>query len=449
MAWQDKYEDKVVSPEKAVKVVKSGDRVGFPSFSPPRDLCLALAARRNELSNVTLISNWAQWFPWFESGWEESFNVLVPFVLRQTRQGVLDKRLDFVPYLFGLEDGWRQLDGSRKGNYPYSDVFMLRLTPPNKNGFCSFGYFPLYSPVAARTAKTVIAEIDPSLPWTYGECIHVSQLDFLVERKPKEQKSQKKAPLPIPPAEEAEQASVMGSYVADLIRDGDTLQVGTGTPSEACMEFLGSKNDLRIYTEVIWPQIIELMKAGVFRGCNGDFLPQQKAVCSGLVTYEADPRYQECMDYLDHNPVFDFRDVSSVCNVANIAANENMVCVNTALSIDLLGQIVVDYLGSVPLSGVGGQVEFTIGGHYSRGGRTITVLPSTAKGGTVSRIVPKFEPGTQVAIPGHYLDFLVTEHGVVNLEGMGRRGKAEAIISVAHPDFQPELKKAARSRFYP
>ncbi len=447
MIWNDNYKGKLVSAEEAVKVVKSGDRVGMPSFSPPRDLGLSLAARRNELRNVTLVSNWTQWFPWFQPGWEESFRVLVPFVLRQTREGVHERRLDFVPYLFGLENGWRQAGGTRKGNYPYTDVFMLKVTPPNKNGYCSFGHFPLYSPVAARTAKTVIAEVDPFMPWTFGECIHISQIDFLVEPQPKKKKE--KPPLPIPPEEEAGIASVIGSHVADLIRDGDTLQVGSGTASEACMEFLSTKNDLRVYSEVIFPQMIDLMKAGVIKGSNQHFLPEQKVICTGMVVYEADPKFREWLDYLDCNPAFDFRDVSRVCNVPDIAANDNMVTVNNALSIDLLGQIVVDYLGDVPLSGVGGQVEFTIGSHYSRGGKTITVLPSTAKGGTVSRIVPKFVAGTQVAIPGHYLDYLVTEYGVVNLEGKGRRERAEAIISVAHPDFQAELRQAAKSRFYP
>jgi 4-hydroxybutyrate CoA-transferase len=152
---------------------------------------------------------------------------------------------------------------------------------------------------------------------------------------------------------------------------------------------------------------------------------------------------------MDQNPDFELYDVSHICNVPRIASIDNMLSINTAIAIDLNGQAVISHLGPTPISGPGGQVEYTIGSHYSKGGRCFLTLLSTAKGGTVSRIVPQLVPGSVVLIPNIYVDYLVTEHGIVNLECKSDRERAEAIISVAHPDFQPDLRKAARKMFYP
>ncbi len=254
--------------------------------------------------------------------------------------------------------------------------------------------------------------------------------------------------LSLPDPTEWEQAQVIGALAADLVRDGDTIQIGIGTPSEAVMEFLGDKNGLGVYSELIFPQITQLMAQGVITGAERN-RGRGKVTTACLWLSPDDPQARPAIDFVDRNRQLEFRDISYLCQVPRIAANRNMVSINTALAIDLLGQAVIDHIGPVPISGPGGQVEFCIGTHYSPGGRSITCLLSTARGGTVSRILPQLEPGTVVQLPLSYMDYLVTENGVVNLEGKSRRERAEAVISVAHPDFQPELHRAARQLFWP
>jgi 4-hydroxybutyrate CoA-transferase len=168
-----------------------------------------------------------------------------------------------------------------------------------------------------------------------------------------------------------------------------------------------------------------------------------------LQLYGNSPDDIAALEYVTENPQFEFRDISTQCNVARIASQNNMVAINNILSVDLLGQIVVTHLGSMPISGMGGQLDFCVGAHYSKGGRSISMLKSTALDGKVSRIVPVHEPGTVIGIPMFYLDYLVTEHGIVNLDCKSRRERAEAIISIAHPDFQPALKQATKEMFFP
>jgi len=448
MNWQEKYADKLKTPEEAAELIKSGDKVVISMFIHPISTCMALAKRREELQNVTVMSHWVHEFPWFQRGWEDSFQVQTGFILRCTREGHREKRFDFVPSVFGLSDGLRHKEHLRGKIYADADVFILKVSPPNKHGWCSLGHHIWYSSMAAKEAKTVIAEVDSNLIWSYGTNIHVSDLDYLVAESQPFEIGKIAQALPTPPAKEAEAAQVIGSHIAELIRDGDTLEIGTGTAAEAVMEFLGTKNDLGIDSEMMYVQMIDLVRAGNITGKRKNLHPR-KHVATCLFTYPGDPRAPVALDYLDQNPEFELYDSSYICNVPRIASVDNMVSINNAVGIDLNGQVVISHLGPTPISGPGGQVEYTLGTHYSKGGRCFLALLTTAKGGTVSRIVPQFEPGTVAVIPNIYVDYLVTEHGIANLDCKSDRERAEAIISVAHPDFQPELKKAARKMFYP
>ena len=448
MNWQDKYADKIKTPEEAAELIKSGDKVVISMLLHPTSTCMALAKRRGELKGVTVLSHWHDDFPWFQPGWEDSFQVQSAFILRPAREGHREKRFDFVPSVFGLSDGLRHKESLRGKIYAEADVFILKVTPPNKHGWCSFGHHIWYSYVTAKSAKTVIAEVDPNLIWTYGNNIHVSELDYLVVGAQPFEVGEIGQAFPTPPTKEMEAAQVIGAHIAELIRDGDTLEIGTGTAAEAVMEFLGTKNDLGIDSEMMYAQMIDLVKAGNITGKRVNIHPG-KHVATCLWTYPGDPRVSHALDCMDQNPDFELYDVSYICNVPRIASVDNMVSINNALTIDLKGQVVISHLGPTPISGPGGQVEYTIGAHYSKGGRCLLTLLSTAKGGAVSRIVPQFEPGTVVLIPNIYVDYLVTEHGIVNLDCKSDRERAEAIISVAHPDFQAELRKAARKMFYP
>lgn len=446
MEWRDEYKDKLITAEQAAKLINPGDVVVFTLVIHPHKLGEEIAKRANELHDVTVICHWTQDYPWLHPGLEASFNVKDAFPLRFTRERVRQKIIDWVPSIFGLGNQKRRTEFGRSSVYHNADKYLLRVTPPNKQGYCSFSYGPWYSPSALRTAKTVIAEIDPSLPWTYGDYVHMSEFDYVVGSPPAEPDGA--AVFPVPPQDEYEKAQVIGSFAASLIKDGDVLQFGTGTISEAAMDFLQDKNDLGIDSEMMYPQMIDLIKQGIITGKNKN-VDVGKHMTTAFWLYPGDPRNRVALDYIDTNPAFEFRDVSYICDVRRVASVNNMVAINSAIGIDLLGQLVIDHLGPTPIAGPGGQVEYCIGSHYSQGGRSITCLMSTARGGTVSRIVPQLEKGTLIEIPATFVDFLITEYGAVNLECKSRRERAEALISVAHPDFRPELKKAAKELFWP
>jgi len=447
MKWQDRWRDKVKTPEEAAKLIKSGDRVVISTGPPqPVSTCQALANRKGELENVTLVSMHGRPWPWLQPGWEKTFKVVNLYTSLFSRQADQQRRSEWIPTIWGLGDGIRHSETPRGKSYMDADVFVFSMPPPDSNGLCSFGPALWYSPVAARTAKTVIAEIDKTLPWTYGENFDVSKVTYLVDPGPPLPVA--RHPLPVPPQEDVGPLAVIGAHVADLVRDGDTVQVGTGSASEAVLEFLGTKNDLSIDTEIMPAMMIELVRAGVFTSKYNNLHPG-KHITAAFMIYDPDPRRDELMAYVERNPVFELHDISYTCNIPRIAANHNFVSINNGLTVDLAGQVIVSHLGADPIAGIGGQLEFTVGAHYSRGGRAITTLLSTAKGGTVSRIVPQFEVGAMIGVPNVYVDYLVTEQGVVNLDCKSLRGRAEAIISVAHPDFRPELNKAARKLFWP
>lgn len=446
MTWKQKYADKLVSADQAARFIKSGDKVVVAMFAEPRSILSALETRREELQDVTLLSHWVEIHPWFEPGWEKSFNIQSGFITPATRIGHRERRFDWVPSAFGLSDGLRHQEAMRGSIYANADVFLVKVSPPNKHGWCSFGHNIWYSPVAARTAKMVVVEVDNSVIWTYGDQIHISQIDYLVEGAIFEGLPATTAATP--PVDDFEKAEVMGAHVASLMRDGDCFEIGTGTPSEMAMTFLEIKNNLSVDSEMIYPQMVDLIKKGVIDGKFNNIHPG-KTLTTCLYAFRGDPRTPGAIDYVDQNPQFEFRDVSYICNVPRIASIDNMVSINTAIAVDLNGQAVISHLGPVPVSGPGGQVEYCIGSHYSKGGRSITCLLSTAKGGSVSRIVPQFEAGSVIMIPNIYVDYLVTEYGIANLDCKSARERAEVLISVAHPDFRDELRDAARKLFWP
>lgn len=447
MNWKDEYKKKIVTAEEAVKLVKSGDNVFVNLGGEPRTTLAALAGRAAELQGVKLSCSWLHDHPWFHPGMEKSFDVRATFVTRVTRQAIKENRVGWIPWLPGLGERDRCKDIHRSGIQQHADVAFVSVTPPDENGYCSFGNQVWCAPNAVRTARISIAEINDRMPFTYGDNVHVSQITRFV------QPQQDTAGVSVPGTEWTSQnieefnvAQVIGALAADLVEDGDTLQVGIGVPSEASLGFLEAKNDLGIDTEVIYPAVIDLMKKGIVN-CSKKNINRGKVLATSAWIVSGHPREKETVEFLHHNRSFEFQDFSTITNVARISSNDNMCTINTVLGIDLLGQTIVDFLGPNPIAGQGGQMEYTIGSHYSKGGKSIACLVSTARGGTVSRIVPRFEAGTGIGIPMQYVDYLVTEHGVVNLEYKTQKERAEAIISVAHPDFQPELRKAAHAMF--
>ena len=442
--WQNDYKKKLISPDYAASLVKSGDKVKMAHRRAVSNFMLALVKRASELRDVELSSNWFYDYPFLRPGLEESFRVKTGYATRVIRDIGL-KYIDWIAFVTGLSgDVERQANQDRASGYNYGDFFIAFITPPDKDGICSYGPDVWWSPNGTATAKTVIAEVDHSLPWVYGDSIHVSNIDYFIDAPAEKEKIYYS---PTPPSDEYEKLQVIGALAAELVNDGDTIQVGTGSASEGVYDFLGAMNYLGIHSEIIDAGAMNLVKQGVINGKNKNF-HHGKAVGGGstITHYE---QYRPLLDFIDHNPMFEFKDSSWVSSIQNVMANDNMVAINTALSIDLLGQVNCSSLGSEFISGPGGQIEFCFGAHCSKGGRSVHCLLSTAVKGTKSRIVPMFEPGTHVSVPIPFIDYLVTEYGVVNLENKSARERSEAIISVAHPDFQPELRKAAKKLFWP
>jgi 4-hydroxybutyrate CoA-transferase len=453
MDWQDKYRDKLITAKEAAGLIKSGMDIIFAMMDQPKDIMQAVCERCDELENVTMTSHWVEDYPFLHPGQHpemaRAFRIKDPMTLRTTREAVREKTIDYQPTIFGLSNGYRQEEPERGRLYHYKDIFYFKLTPPDENGRCSFGPHCWYTPSVCRTAKAKVAEIDPNLAWVYGEYVDIDDIDYLVDMPEKDRLGGSELLGMTPPAEEFEIAQVIGANAATLIGDGDTLQIGVGTAAEAIKDFLYDKNDLGIDSEVIYSYTIDLVKKGNVTGKN-------KNIDTGIVTASNlqlygynEPASIESLAYVRNNPAFLFRDISTQCNVGRIASQNNLVAINNILTVDLLGQIVVTHIGSTPISGPGGQVDYNIGSHYSRGGRSISMLKSTAMDGKVSRIVPMLEPGTVVMIPMVYCDYIVTEYGVANLDCKSRRERAEALISIAHPDFRDELTRAARKMFYP
>lgn len=436
MTWQEKYREKIISAEQAAKFVKSGDLVRLPVGRPPVPILRALAKRKEELRDVTIIQCYPVYpFPlWNEPGWQESFNMVTDYVGVGNREGMRARLVDFLP--IDYPQYAKQLVGGRTNTWA-PDVFFGIVSPPDEKGYCSFGPYLWYSKDLAQTAKLFVAEVDPTFIRTYGDnFIHVSEIDYLVEET---------EPLlvstPPPPEEEQGIISVVGEYAASLIQDGDTIQMGVGAISESLGLFLDKRNDLGIHSEIMTVTHVELVKKGIATGkCKT--LHRGKAV-SAFIVGAAD------LEFVHHNPLFELYSVLYTNSIPVIAAQHSQVAVNSCLAIDLTGQVAAESLGPSMYSGIGGQMDFMMGSMYSNGGRSIMVLSSTARKGTLSRIVPHLEPGAIVTTPRTYLDNVVTEFGIANLQGKTQRQRAEALIEIAHPDFRSELHKEVRRLFWP
>ena len=311
----------------------------------------------------------------------------------------------------------------RTGRLPL-DVAVVHVSPPDGDGRCSLGTSTSYPLTLARLAPTVIAQVNPRMPRVAGDaCLHVSEIDWLTEV---DEPLGEHARTAITPT-----ASAIGDRLAGLIPSGTTLQVGIGAIPEALLANLCNSDvgDLRIYGMGV-DAIVALAEAGRLRS-GGDGRPS--ALCAELMGTTA------LFDYADGNPALEMHPFETILDPAHIASFEGFVSVNSAVQVDLMGQANVEHLGGDQLSGVGGGFDFAQGAWLSPGGKSIIAMPSTNRRGDVSRIVPYLDPGTPVAVPRHFTHYVVTEHGVADLAGLGLRERAEALIAVAAPQFRDEL----------
>ena len=435
--WQEQYKSKFISAEEAAKFVKSGDRV---AFSPGREafaIGLAIAARKEELKGVKVFASSPGYdFGWYNPGWDDSFAVTIGIPTATCQEAADNKWVDF--YTSDLIP-FRNCELAAE-----ADILLTEISPPDELGFCSFGASLWNKKTLIREAKLTIAEVNENLIRTYGEnYIHVSEIDYFVEHV-----SSGAAPGmgSLGGREIKEPAPYMKRIVenvSELIKDGDTIQIGIGRTSEPLVQLgiLNGKKDIGVHSEATPPGIISLVRAGVVNGKRKTINPEKVTVTSiGGITREE-------MDWVNNNPLFELVDVEYLEDIRVIAAHDNFVAINNALSVDLGGQITAETLGTHLISGAGGQIPFVIGALLSKGGRAITVLPSTALNGTVSRIVPLHPEGTVVTIQRNCADYIVTEYGIAHVRGKTLRQRALELINIAHPDFRAELKQKAHELF--
>jgi 4-hydroxybutyrate CoA-transferase len=431
MNWRDEYRRKLISAEDAAKLVKTGDKVLLGFRPEPAALGLALAARREEVELVEITVQAPEIdFGWYDPGWEGQFRVKLLWSAAISRPILSTGLADYLPHMCPLI--FKPQREGRVGAKTW-DVLMLSLSPPDQNGFCSFGHNLWWKKEAIKWSKTVIAEVMPGLVRTYGEnFVHVSEIDYFVDNP-----SGALQPMYEWTGELPEGSKTIAEYVSTLINDGDTIQTGGGlvTLALAKLGAFDKKNDLGFHTEFLLDGGVDLVRRGIVTGKRKNF-HHGKVVTTSL--------HPTDLDYVDMNPMFELYPSSFTNDPRNIAANDNMVALNQALAIDLTGQVAAESLGYQVWAGTGGQFDFAVGAMLSKGGRNIVILPSTARKGTVSRIVPAFEPGTIISVPRFMSDYVVTEYGIANLTGKSERERAEELIVVAHPDFHNELRNEAK-----
>jgi acyl-CoA hydrolase len=411
MDWREYYKRKLVTAEQAVKLIKSGDVVAIFTRNEPEVLPQALVNRQEELRGVRIL--WTgdpEKYDPFLSTSRESFT-LVGVNKGESRP--------YLPSIF-FKSTSERLSGFKP------DVVMGVVSPPDEQGFCSFGHYMLEKPSYCRQAQRIIMEVNNNLIRTGGDNrIHVSRVDQFVEHDA----SLWKLP-PIGPVRDTDKR--ITEYVADLIRDGDTIETGIGNTIDAMhsLNVFAGRQDLGCHTGANRVGFVDLVRCGIFNGVRKT-LHRGKVVTSAMYLRDED------ISFVAGNPVFEYHDLEYINNILTVAAHENFVAINSAVSVDLTGQITAG--GGI--RGGGGLTAFAIGAVLSKGGRSLIVLPATAQGGKVSRIVPAFEAGTPVTIPNNFADYIVTEYGVASLLGKTLREMASELIAIAHPDFRSELKR--------
>jgi 4-hydroxybutyrate CoA-transferase len=425
MKWINEYRERLRTAEEALRLVKSGTRVYIhPGCATPETLVDALAARAGELEGVEVthmltLGSAAYARP----GMEGSFRHNGMFLGANVRGAVQEGRADYIPiFLSEIEELFTS------GAMPL-DTILLSTSPPDAQGYLSLGTGVDATLTAAECARHVIAEVNHQMPRTYGDSfLHISQVSAVVETN---------RPLfEIQPERCGGWQERIGQYVASLIPDGACLQMGIGAIPDAVLDCLKDHKDLGIHSEMVSDGVIPLIESGVIN--NRRKAEHQHRCLIGFVLGT-----KRLFDFIDESQVFELQRTRYVNDPFRIARNDRMVAINSAIEVDLTGQVVADSIGMKPYSGFGGQVDFVRGAARSRGGKPVIALQSTAKGGTVSRIVPVLTPGAGVVTSRADVHYVVTEYGIAYLHGKNLRQRAEALIAIAAPQFREELTRFA------
>ncbi len=431
MNWETTYRNKVTDAASALAIIESGNRVYIGGGSgAPATLVDGLIDRADTLRDVELIHILT--FidaPYIDPKYEGSFRSNSLFIGHNVRKAVQEGRADFTPvFLSEIPNLFR------RDNLLPLDVALVSLTPPDEHGFCSFGIEVGTTKPAAEAARVIVAEVNRQMPRTLGDSfIHVSQLDHIIE-----------VDYPIPETVQGGSSPVhlrIGELIAEMIPNGATLQMGIGSIPDAVLQNLGGHKDLGIHTELFSDGVVTLFEDGVITCSKKTFHPG-KMVAGFLFGSRA------LYEFVNNNPIVELHPTDYVNDPFNIARNDMMVAINSALQVDLTGQVCADSIGPVFYSGVGGQVDFMRGAARAKGGMPIVALPATAKGDTISRISLMLTEGAGVTTTRNDVHYVVTEYGVASLYGKTIRQRALQLIEIAHPAFREQLTADARAFGY-
>ena len=428
MDWKAWYRDHLCTAEEAVRCISSHSRVVVAhATGEPSHLLDAMVKNAAQYEDVEIIHMVAMGkAEYCKPDYVRSFRHNSFFLGASTRAAAAEGRADFTPVYFSEIPAL--LEGELR-----PDAALIQVSPPDDHGFCSLGVSVDYTKTAAETAKLVIAQVNRQMPRTLGDSfLPVTRFDCIVET---DEPVIELAPPKIGATERA-----IGEHVASLIRDGDTLQLGIGAIPDAVLLFLKGKRDLGIHTEMFSDGVVELAETGVVTNAKKT-LHRGQSVATFLMGT------RRLYDYVDNNPAVAMYPVQYVNDPYIIAKNDNLVSVNSCVQIDLTGQVASTSVGLRQISGVGGQVDFVRGANLSRGGRAVMAMPSTAAGGTVSKLVPFLDRGAEVTTSRNDVNFVVTEYGIAQLWGKTLRQRAVELIAVAHPDFRAELRAEVSRRF--
>jgi len=426
MSWHQRR----ISAEEAAGKISSGQRIFLTgNCSTPQHFLQALTARYQELHSVEIVQVLDLGAgDYFTVEMSDHIRINSLFISSKVRKLVNQGKADFtpvflseIPYLF------------RSGRLVL-DVAVIHVSPPDEHGYCSYGVEVGVTKSAAESAGMVIAEVNPNMPRTLGDSfIHVNQIDYFVDVN-------YQLPEIYPEAPSAIQDQI-ANHIAELIPDAATLQMGIGGIPDAVLRRLTSHKNLGIHTELFSDGVMNMIEAGVITGAAKNL--HTGKVVAGFVLGTA-----ALYKYIHDNPVFEMHPTEYVNDPFIIAQNNRMVSINSAIEVDLTGQVCADSMGNQFYSGVGGQLDFVRGASRSKGGMSFIALPSTAKDGTISRIVPILKPGSGVTTTRNDVHYVATEYGVADLFGRSISERTLALINIAHPDFRDELLAYAHEQHY-
>ncbi len=434
MAWIDTYRGKVVSADEAAGAIRSGDRIYIhPGCAVPEVLVDAMVGRANELEGCEILHILSLGkAAYVQDGMEKHFHHTALFIGKNTRDAVNRGLADFVPVFLS------EIPGLFYSGQMKIDVALIQVSPPDEHGFCSFGVGIETTKAATEIANTVIAQVNPNMPRTLGDSfIHISKIHKVVETDvPIMELPQVE---PDTSDQELEMFRKIGGNISELIENGSTLQLGIGRIPDAVLMSLDGKKDLGVHSEMFSDGVIGLVEKGVITN-------EKKSLHPGKMVASFVLGSRRLFDFIDNNPIAEFHPSQYVNDPFVISQNRKMIAINSALQIDLTGQVCADSIGYNFYSGFGGQVDFIRGAARSEGGKPIMALPSTARDGTVSRITTHLAEGAGVTTSRGDIHYVATEFGVVNLHGKAISERVKLLTSIAHPKFRDELTMFAKKK---